>query len=240
HAPIPEATLMSIVERRPPPLVAGQRLNQAEFLRRYEATPPGFKAELIGGVVHVPSPVGSDHGISSADLIGWLVYYRARTPGTEVLDNATIAMDELGVPQPDAQLRIKPECGGQTRNEGKIVAGAPELVAEIARSSRSIDLGAKRADYERAGVKEYVVVTLDPDEIHWHVRRGKKLVRGRPGRDGLYRSKVSPGLGLDPIALLNQEIAGVFGALARGLATPEHQAFVARLARAATRAKRGE
>src|SRR5438477_7842018 len=102
---------MSTVERRPPapaiipPLVDGQRLSQAEFLRRYEATPPGFKAELIGGVVHVPSPVGRRHGISSADLIGWLVHYRARTPGAQVLDNATTAMDELGVPQPDAQMR---------------------------------------------------------------------------------------------------------------------------------------
>jgi hypothetical protein len=231
---------MSLVQRRrrpseiPPPLVHGQRLNQAEFLRRYEATPPGFKAELIGGVVHVPSPVGSDHGISSADLIGWLVYYRARTPGTQVLDNATTAMDELGVPQPDAQLRIAPECGGQTRDEGKIVHGAPELVSEIARTSRSIDLGGKRIDYERAGVKEYVVVTLAPDDVHWYVRRGKKLVRVRPGRDGLYRSKVFPGLWLDPAALLNQDIAGVFAALDRGLASPEHAAFVARLAAART------
>jgi hypothetical protein len=78
---------MSIVEQRPPatipPLMAGQRLSQAEFLRRYEATPPGFKAELIGGVVHVPSPVGRRHGISSADMIGWLV--RARTPSAQVL-----------------------------------------------------------------------------------------------------------------------------------------------------------
>ena len=41
-------------------------------------------------------------------------------------------MDELGVPQPDAQLRISPECGGQSRNEGKYVGGAPELVVEVA------------------------------------------------------------------------------------------------------------
>jgi hypothetical protein len=231
---------MSLVQRRrrppdiPPPLVHGQRLNQAEFLRRYEATPPDFKAELIGGVVRVPSPVGSDHGISSADLIGWLVYYRAWTPGTQVLDKATTAMDELGVPQPDAQLRIAPECGDQTRDEGKIVVGAPELVGEVAKSSRPIDLGGKRTDYERAGVKEYVVVTLDPDEVHWHVRRGRKLVRVRPGRDGLHRSKAFPGLWLDPAALLNQDIAGVFAVLERGLAAPEHAAFGARLAAART------
>src|SRR5438477_10554866 len=97
---------MSTVERRPPapaiipPLIDGQRLGQAEFLRRYEATPPGFMAELIGGVVHAPSPVGSDHGISSADRSGWLVHYRAHTPGADVLDYATPAIDDASAPQP--------------------------------------------------------------------------------------------------------------------------------------------
>lgn len=235
---------MSLVERRPPPpstppLVAGQRLSRAEFLRRYETTPPGFKAELIGGIVHVPSPVGAKHSVSSADLIGWLVYYRARTPGTQVLDNATTAMDELGVPQPDAQLRILPAFGGQTRDEGGYVAGAPELVAEIAQSSRRVDLGGKRADYERAGVKEDLVVALGPDETHWLARRGGKLVRMRPGRDGLFRSRAFPGLWLDPAALLNGDIAGVLAALDRGLATADHADFVARLAAAAARAGLG-
>jgi hypothetical protein len=147
-------------------------------------------------------------------------------------------MDELGVPQPDTQLRILPECGGQTRDEGKYVAGAPELVVEIARFSRPIDLGQKRSDYERAGVREYVVVTLDPDDVHWHVRRGKKLVRVRPGRDGLYRSKVFPALWLDPAALLKRDLAGVLATLDRGLATPEHADFVAHLAAVAAAAKR--
>jgi Uma2 family endonuclease len=119
------------------------------------------------------------------------------------------------------------------------VAGAPELVVEVAQSSRPIDLGAKRADYERAGVREYLVVTRDPDEVHWRVRRGGKLVRVRPGRDGLYRSKAFPGLWLDPAALLRRDLAGVLATLDRGLASPEHEAFVARLARAAARARRG-
>jgi hypothetical protein len=67
-------------------------------------------------------------------------------------------------------------------------------------------------------------VTLDPNEVHWHVRPGPQLVRVRPGRDGLYRSKVFPGLWLDPVALLNQDIAGVLAVLERGVATPEHEA----------------
>ena len=232
---------MSTVKRRPPSppaiplLVDGQRLGQAEFMRRYELTPPGFTAELIGGVVYVASPLGREHGGSSLEICGWLAWYRARTPGIEALADATTVMDEIGVPQPDAQLRIRPKYGGQSRDEGKYVGGAPELVVEVARSTRAIDLGVKRDDYERAGVQEYLVVTLDPDDIHWFHRRGRKLVRMRRDRDGIYRSKVFPGLWLDPVALLNGDIAAVFATLDRGLASPEHAAFVAQLADAAAR-----
>ncbi|MGP0065528.1 MAG: Uma2 family endonuclease [Isosphaeraceae bacterium] len=237
---------MSTVERRPPPpptaapLVDGQRLGQAEFMRRYELTPPGFKAELIGGVVYVASPVGREHGFSSADMIAWLVHYRARTPGTEALADTTTLMDDLGVPQPDAQLRILPEWGGQSRNEGKYVGGAPELVAEVAQSTRPIDTGPKRADYERAGVREYIVVTIDPDEVHWYHRRARKLVPMRRDRDGLYRSKVFPGLWLDPSALLRGDLDGVIAALDQGLASPEHAEFVAKLAARAAKGNRGQ
>ncbi len=218
-----------------PPLADGQRLDQAEFMRRYELTPPGFTAELIGGIVHVASPLSRPHGRGSIDISAWLGVYYARTPGTEGLDNATTLMDDAGVPQPDSQLRILPEYGGQSRDEGDYVAGAPELVAETARSSRKVDLGGKRDDYERAGVQEYIVVALDAKEVHWHVRRDDKLVRIDPDADGIYRSAVFPGLWLDAAALLRKDLAGVLAVLDRGLATPEHAAFVARLADAAAR-----
>ena len=45
-----------------PPLVAGQRLDQVTFHERYEAMPPGTRAELIDGVVFMPSPRGPEHG----------------------------------------------------------------------------------------------------------------------------------------------------------------------------------
>ena len=227
---------MSTIDRRAtgtvPPLVAGQRLGREEFHRRYEAMPPDTRAELIGGVVVMSSPVGVAHGRNSANVVTWLDLYRRRTPGVDVLDNASTALDDRGEPQPDAQLRILPECGGQTRTERRIIVGAPELVVEVADTSRAIDLGAKRADYERAGVLEYVVATLDPEDVHWHVRRGDRLVRVPPGPDGLYRSEVFPGLWLDPAALLENDLDGLIAVLERGLATPEHAAFVARLAAA--------
>jgi Uma2 family endonuclease len=232
---------MSTAERRPPvspPLEAGQRLDQAEFMRRYELTPPGFKAELIGGIVHVPSPIRNEHGISSFDVIVWLGYYRDRTPGVQGLGEVTTLLDELGVPQPDGQLRILPEYGGRTRNERGYVAGGPELVVEVAKSSRRSDLVPNKGDYERAGVKEYIVVTRNPDAVHWFIRRGQKLVAMRPGRDGLYRSKVLPGLWLDPAALLRGDHDAVRAALERGLSSPVHAGFVAKLAAQAARARR--
>ena len=64
-----------------PPLQSGDRLTREEFLRRYDAMHHVNKAELIEGVVYVPSPVSVDHGESHFDFVTWLGTYRARTPG---------------------------------------------------------------------------------------------------------------------------------------------------------------
>jgi Uma2 family endonuclease len=212
------------------PLIAGQRLDREEFHERYAAMPPGTRAELIGGVTVMPSPVGDRHGVTSANAVTWLNVYRFSTPGAAVGDNTSTALDDLGESQPDAFLRLLPEVGGQTRTLGKIVAGAPELVVEVADRSRSIDLGDKLRDYERAGTLEYVVFALDPDEVFWFARRDGKLVRISPDPDGIYRSEAFPGLWLDPLALLNDDGSGLLRVLSLGLAAPEHSRFVAKLA----------
>ena len=229
---------MSTVERKLTlaPLVAGQRLRQAEFHARYEAMPPGTRAELIGGVVVMPSPRGYRHGERDTTAGTWLKLYKFRTPGVQVLGNASTALDDLGELQPDVSLRILSEYGGQSRTLGKIIAGAPELVVEVADTSRTIDLGAKLTDYERAGVQEYIVIALDPDEVLWHQRRDGRLVRVPEDADGWYRSRCFPGLWLDPRALLSDNGPALIAALEQGLATPEHAAFVARLADHAARA----
>ena len=234
---------MSTIERQAstlPPLVDGERLSRAEFHERYEAMPPGTRAELIEGVVHImASPLGPSHGSTHADVMLWLGVYRARTPDVKVFDNASTILDDEAEPQPDAILRIEPVCGGRMWMEGKYLAGGPELIVEVADTSRTIDLGPKRRDYERTGVQEYVVVALDPEEVYWHVRRGDNLVSVPAGADGLYRSEVFPGLWLDPDALLASDASGLLAALEPGLRTPEHEQFVARLAeiRAQNKAK---
>ncbi len=215
-----------------PPLEAGQRLDRATFHTRYEAMPPSTRAELIGGLVCMPSPVSFDHADKNVPVVIWLDHYAESTPGVRGSINASTLLDDLGEPQPDVLLRILPEFGGQTRIEGDFIVGAPELIVEIARSSRKVDLGAKFRDYERAGAREYVVMELDPNRIHWFIRRGERLEPLPASPDGLYRSEFFPGLWLDPEALFAGDRARLREVVNQGLAMPEHAAFVARLEQA--------
>jgi Uma2 family endonuclease len=218
-----------------PPLVTGQRLDQRTFHERYEAMPPETRAELIGGIVHMPSPLGNEHGEADESVSYWLGHYKRFTKGVRSTGNATTILGGYGEHQPDCQLRIPEELGGQSRIVDGYVNGPPELIVEVGRASRTLDLGATKNDYERAGVLEYLFVGLDPEEIRWFVRRAGRFVERPPGPDGFYRSEVFPGLWLDPTALFGGDMEGLVAALERGLATPEHGAFVARLAKAGRR-----
>jgi hypothetical protein len=109
------------------PLEPGDRLTREEFERRYEAMPHVKKAELIEGVVYMPSPVRLNrHGNPHAHLIGWLVAYAAGTPGVKVGDNCTLRLDDNNEPQPDGVLLIEPERGGQSRvSDDDYLEGSP-------------------------------------------------------------------------------------------------------------------
>src|SRR5436305_10747466 len=99
-----------------PPLEPGDHLTRDEFERRYDAMPQLKKAELIEGVVHMPSPVRFEqHAEPHAHLMGWLFQYRAFTPGVRCGDNGTVRLDLDNEPQPDAFLIIDPARGGQAQ-----------------------------------------------------------------------------------------------------------------------------
>lgn len=211
-------------------LVDGARMDQKTFHALYLHSPPGFKAELIGGVVHVASPVSGRHSRPHALLVGWLIRYRESTDGVDVWDNGTTVLGDQSEPQPDAFLTIEADRGGQTcLDKDEYIIGPPELVAEVAHTTAAVDLGAKKADYEAAGVLEYLVVDVAAGAVRWFVRRRGKFAEPKPGPDGLLRSAAFPGLWLDPAALLADKPRKVATALRQGLASPEHKAFVARL-----------
>ena len=63
-----------------PELCAGDRLTRGEFERRYSAMPNVKKAELIEGVVYMPSPVSKNHGnphFNIIDVAGCLSFRHA-------------------------------------------------------------------------------------------------------------------------------------------------------------------
>lgn len=214
-----------------PPIEAGDRLDRAEFHRRYLATPRIKKAELVEGVVFVPSPLRlTYHAEPHADLIGWVQTYRAATPGIRVADNATLLLDDRNELQPDLVARIDEQHGGRSRRTPHdYLAGAPELVIEIASSSASYDLHAKRSVYERHGVQEYLVWrTLDGGVDWWELVDGRYTALPRDA-EGRIASRVLPGLVLDLPALLDGDFARVLATQLARHGGPAHAAFLRQL-----------
>ncbi|MFO0956909.1 MAG: Uma2 family endonuclease [Isosphaeraceae bacterium] len=173
----------------------------------------------------MPSPLGNDHGEMDQLIGGWLLLYRTSTPGIRGSAGVTTILSDKVEVQPDQILRIDEHRGGASKVVGGYLHGSPELVVEVGRSTRAFDLGAKRRAYECAGVSEYLVVCIDPKEIHWFALRDGAYIEHSAGDDGVYRSTVFPGLWLDGPALLTDNTSDLLATLRRGLATPEHAAF---------------
>jgi Uma2 family endonuclease len=103
--------------------------------------------------------------------------------------------------EPELILRISPDLGGQSHETGSYFGGAPELIVEVSESNISRDLGIKLDMYRKVGVREYITVLLNPQKVIW-----RRLVRGaykelEPEPNGWLKSKVFPGLWLDPKAI---------------------------------------
>jgi Uma2 family endonuclease len=217
-----------------PELRNGDKLDQPTFHARYEAMSEDFRAELIGGIVFVPSPQELPHSRAHKLVFHWLTEYELATPGTEAFWNNTQILGPDSEPQPDGCLCIDPAYGGQVHvDKDEYLNGPPEFVVEVSYSTESIDLHAKKRDYEKAGVREYVVLALRKQQVFWFVRQRGKYKETPLPADGIFRAQGFPGLWLDAEAMLHNNRQRVLAALKLGLATPEHAAFVAKLAKRA-------
>ena len=106
-----------------PPLRDGDRMDAAEFLRRYAADRSIYSAELLKGIVHVtrwrehengeemivPPVSAEDHSQPHSDLITWLGVYAAHTPVVACHTPVTTILpsQDTGF-EPDALLRFFP------------------------------------------------------------------------------------------------------------------------------------
>ena len=139
-----------------PPLENGDRLTRSDFEQRYDAMPHVKKAELIEGIVYIPSPVRvRSHGKPHGQIMSWIGTYSAATPGVDFADNTTLRLDPDNEPQPDAMLWVDAAAGGHANvSDDDYLEGSPELIVEVAASSASYDLRVKCEVYRRNGVQE--------------------------------------------------------------------------------------
>ncbi|MFN8484379.1 MAG: Uma2 family endonuclease [Anaerolineae bacterium] len=139
--------MLSRIKRVP----AGDRMTVAGF---FESAPEDRKAELIDGVLVMPSPASTSHELLQGFLLAVLrIYVHAGGLGA-VLGSRT-ALD-LGIEyqayEPDI-LFVRRDRADIIHEQG--VAGAPDLVIEIlSRGTMSVDRTVKRQVYNQAGVGE--------------------------------------------------------------------------------------
>lgn len=205
---------MATAPERAPALASGDRLTRDEFHRRYLARPDIAKAELIGGVVYVPSPVR--HTVHSAPhslIVMWLGAYAAADPDLSVGDNGTVFLADDSEVQPDAFLLRSGAGAPASLGTDGYIHGAPELVVEIAASSAPVDLGDKKEAYRRAGVREYIGWRTLNGEIDWFRLEGGAYRPVLPDTHGIIESAVFLGLRLQVEALLAADAVAVLAAI---------------------------
>ncbi len=208
----------------------GDSLSQPEFHHRYGLMPELFRADLIGGVVFVSSGLHQKHSRHRILLGTPIFLYEGCTPGVEASERATVILSDQDEVHPDLCVRLLPECGGQTRfSDTQDVLGGPELVVDIAASPRALEFHLKLERYRTAGVVEYVVFCLEEWKLHWFNLLLNREIEPEP--DGIFRSRVFPGLWIDGQALLDKQPAKLLEALDHGMASPAYAQFRDRLSR---------
>jgi Uma2 family endonuclease len=219
------------VSKEIPILENGDRLTRAEFERRYQPMSNVKKAELVEGIVYMPSPVRiRKHSNPHGRIMTWLGVYEAATPSVMLGDNPTVRLDIDNEPQPDAMLRLEESVGGTSQiSEDDYIEGSPELIVEIASSSASYDLYDKREAYRRNGVREYLVWLVEDQELRWYIWEEGSYQQQPLKESGIIKSPFFLGLWLNVSALLRGEMQQVLATLNSGLESQEHQRFVEQL-----------
>lgn len=124
-------------------------------------------------------------------------------------------------------LLIELSRGGQCRfTADDYIAGAPELIAEVAASSAAYDFHDKKKAYRRNGVKEYIVWQILENQVYWFSLQEGEYLPLKADAEGIIRSQVMPGLWLAVPALLAGDMVKVLAVLQAGLTSPEHTEFV--------------
>ena len=123
--------------------------------------------------------------------------------------------------------------GGRVqRSEEGLYVGAPEFVVEVAASSAAYDLHSKLNVYRRNGVQEYLVLLAFEREMRFLRLTDGEYVTVGADETGILRSQVLPGFWFRSDWFWEGKLAELLELVQEGIASQEHQAFVASLAAA--------
>jgi Uma2 family endonuclease len=179
-----------------------ERMTAEEFFRN---APEDRKAELIDGVMIMPSPPLTIHERLQRFLLLLLQSYAEERDIGEAFGSRTavrLARDQ--VPEPDI-LFIRKERQEIIHDNG--IIGAPDFVIEIlSASTMRNDRGPKFHAYERAGVGElWLIDPYGPDGTQFFQRQGEQFVEVLPDAQNVLRSVAIPGFWIDVRWLWPQE-----------------------------------
>ncbi len=154
-------------------------LTDDEFLDWLE---PKVYADLIGGKIHMHSPVSLRHG----DLLNFVdrllaLYIERKDLGKLHRESIAVRLGPRDVFMPDLCFFTGEQVAGLLPSHA---ACAPTLVVEaLSRRTAHRDLGLKFAAYERYGVLEYWI--LDPNHLdhRFFAREGELLVEFGAGAE---------------------------------------------------------
>jgi Uma2 family endonuclease len=198
------------LSREAPELENGAVMTQPEFHRAYSGCEGLARVELVEGIVYMPSPIKIEqHSRQQKLALRWLVAYEELHEGVEAMGPGTVILDSQNEPIPDVMLyRLRPG-----RFEDGYLSGAPELIFEVANTSRSRDLHGKKRAYERNGVLEYIVWQTRDATLRWFALEAGRYRERHPDADGIIESTVFPGLRLDVAAMLRLDRQAVLAAV---------------------------
>lgn len=174
------------------PTDAGTELTREEFAEA-EFT-EGYRYERHEGKLVAMPPPGHDHHLTTGSIRDYLGAYRLAHPEVVeyVVQDSWTSVDENTDRIPDIAVYLK-----STEARPRLPDRVPELVYEIVSpgwENRRRDYGEKRQEYERLGVREYVIVDRHDQRV-----TVLQLVEGKYQEQLLkpadtYRSPLLPGL----------------------------------------------
>lgn len=143
------------------PLPVKLRIEDYLLLDRSGAFDAYAKTELIDGEIFYTNAPHRPHARIKSQLFLSIsaALTSSRSP-LEALVDASIAVPDNGVPEPDIVLTSEPE------GLDLIPLGTVALVVEVADTTLANDLGVKAQLYARAGIPEYWVVDVEAKVIH--------------------------------------------------------------------------